>query len=267
MLVSHEVPLQLLEESLNFNDYDFCLPHLIDKYPDYEGFFDPYYYPYRRNRIVIMDNSLHELGEALDDQYLLDKIKNYKPTYIVIPDVWGDAEATIENAYRWNRYKHQYDFLAKVKFIGVAQGESEEELFECIDVFTTLGFPKIALTYGLPFYKEYINHPNSDMALMLGRVHFITKYRNTLKNLNIHLLGCALPQEFTFYKGPEFDFIRTIDTSSPVLHGMVGTKYKSYGLDSKNKAVKIDQVMNQKLTKYDLELIEYNIKKFKTFIN
>ena len=37
--ISHEVPLQLLEESKQFNDYDYCLPHLLDQYPKYEAYF------------------------------------------------------------------------------------------------------------------------------------------------------------------------------------------------------------------------------------
>ena len=37
--VSHEVPLQLLGLSETFNDYDYCLPHLLDKYPEYEAYF------------------------------------------------------------------------------------------------------------------------------------------------------------------------------------------------------------------------------------
>ena len=28
--VSHEVPINLLEKSKLFNDYDYCLPHLLD---------------------------------------------------------------------------------------------------------------------------------------------------------------------------------------------------------------------------------------------
>ncbi len=28
--ISHEVPFCLLEKSREFNDYDYCLPHLMD---------------------------------------------------------------------------------------------------------------------------------------------------------------------------------------------------------------------------------------------
>jgi len=38
MKISHEVPLSLLEKSLMFNDYQYVLPHLIDKYNEYKLF-------------------------------------------------------------------------------------------------------------------------------------------------------------------------------------------------------------------------------------
>ena len=34
MKLSHEVPIQILQLSETFNDYDYCLPHLLDQYPD-----------------------------------------------------------------------------------------------------------------------------------------------------------------------------------------------------------------------------------------
>ncbi len=66
--VSHEVPLQLLEESKQFNDYDYCLPHLLDQYKAYKDYF---YQAKKEGRYIIMDNSLHELGNAYDTSRLL----------------------------------------------------------------------------------------------------------------------------------------------------------------------------------------------------
>ena len=37
--ISHEVPITLLEESKTFNDYDYCLPHLLDQHDLYEQYF------------------------------------------------------------------------------------------------------------------------------------------------------------------------------------------------------------------------------------
>ncbi len=35
-LISHEVPLDLLNESLKFNDYHYCLPHLLENKQYYQ---------------------------------------------------------------------------------------------------------------------------------------------------------------------------------------------------------------------------------------
>ena len=39
MKVSHEVPIPYLEKSRDFNDYDYCLPHLLDQSNEYRDFF------------------------------------------------------------------------------------------------------------------------------------------------------------------------------------------------------------------------------------
>jgi hypothetical protein len=62
MKFSHEVPLCLLEDSLEFNDYDYALVHLLDKDKDYVDFFMK---AKQQGRYIILDNSLHELGHSL----------------------------------------------------------------------------------------------------------------------------------------------------------------------------------------------------------
>ena len=37
--VSHETPLCLLDDSRLFNDYDYCLPHLLDQEQGYQDYF------------------------------------------------------------------------------------------------------------------------------------------------------------------------------------------------------------------------------------
>ena len=39
MLVSHESPISILEESKTYNDYDYALVHLFETQPDYFNFF------------------------------------------------------------------------------------------------------------------------------------------------------------------------------------------------------------------------------------
>ena len=82
------------------------------------------------------------------------------------------------------------------------------------------------------------------------------------KKDRIHLLGCALPQEFGYYC--DFPFIESIDTSNPVIHGLEGVKYNSLGLLTKS-STKIDQI-NQPINTEVLYNINHNLIRFKKFI-
>ena len=71
-----------------------------------------------------------------------------------------------------------------------------------------------------------------------------------------------MPQEFKEYK--KYDWIDSLDTSNPVIHGMKGIWYDSVqGLTDK-ESVKlytlIDENVNDKWG-----IIEYNVKSFRSF--
>ena len=74
-----------------------------------------------------------------------------------------------------------------------------------------------------------------------------------------HLLGCGLPQEFTSYR--DYVWVDSLDTSNPVIHGMKGIRYESYGLTDK-ESVKLFTLINEDVVDC-WDDIEYNIKVFK----
>jgi hypothetical protein len=74
-------------------------------------------------------------------------------------------------------------------------------------------------------------------------------------------LGCAIPQEFKYYKG--FNFIESIDTSNPVMAALEGIKYDDFGLEEKPKANMNDH-FDITIDNINLELLEHNIKTFRT---
>ena len=84
------------------------------------------------------------------------------------------------------------------------------------------------------------------------------------KNDRIHLLGCALPQEFGYYA--DFPFIESIDTSNPIIHGLEGIRYLEGGLLRKSKQ-KIDKDFTQKVTQKQKEDILYNVGMFRKINN
>lgn len=66
--VAHEVPICLLEQSRQYNNYEYILPHLLDKFSAYKDYM---LQAKKDGRYIIMDNSLHELGVPYNDERLL----------------------------------------------------------------------------------------------------------------------------------------------------------------------------------------------------
>ena len=74
--VSHELPINMLDQSYEINDYEYCLPHLLDQNETYKNHF---YQAKKDGRYIIMDNSLHELGKAYDTDRLMYWINELEP--------------------------------------------------------------------------------------------------------------------------------------------------------------------------------------------
>ena len=151
--VSHEVPFSLLEDSKRFNDYDYCLPHLLDEEPEYEKYFRQ---AKEEGRYIIMDNSLHELGEAYNIDRLIYWINEIRPNEFIVPDVWEDCISSIQNAEIWSLF----DFPKEVEKVAVVQAKTLHEASECTKAYKRLGYKKIAYSYGASYYND-ICHPRS----------------------------------------------------------------------------------------------------------
>lgn len=258
--VSHEVPLQLLEESKQFNDYDYCLPHLLDQYAEYEAYFRQ---SKKEGRYIIMDNSLHELGEAYDTSRLLHWISELKPNEFIVPDVWENASMSVRNARTWS----SVELPEEVTKVAVVQGKSYTDFATSYQSYKWFGYKKIAFSYGASWFNETFQHPNPYVSKMMGRLKTITNLykHNIISDFDrVHLLGCNLPQEYLYYN--DFKFIESIDTSNPVIHGLERTRYSEGGLLHKSKQ-KIDKDFTQKVTPKQKEDILYNVEMFRKINN
>jgi hypothetical protein len=257
MKISHEVPLCLLEDSLSFNDYDYALVHLLDKDEDYANFF---LQAKQQGRYIILDNSLHELKTAYHDSGLIHWVEKLLPNEFIVPDVWQDTTQSIVNARKWA----QIELPKEVTKVAVVQAESLTGAMLCYQTYKDLGYKKIAFSYGADYYLEHSSHPNKNIAKSLGRIQVISKMYEVgaiLKKDRVHLLGCQVPQEFSWYK--DMPFIETIDTSNPVMATLDGIKYGENGLTEKPKANMNDHFYT---TDIDYDLLDWNLKMFRKFL-
>ena len=100
LLASHESPLQLLEESLKYNDYQYCLVHLMEENEQYRDWFLTV--NKRFGADVLLDNSIFELGESFDPERYAYWLRKINPNYYIVPDVLEDAAGTMHQWRDWS---------------------------------------------------------------------------------------------------------------------------------------------------------------------
>ena len=259
MKISHEVPRCLLTASTEFNDYDYCLPHLLDQDEEYKQYFID---ARDKGRYVIMDNSLHELGEAYDFERLKYWVNELEPDEFMVPDVWMNCGQTAAQAKYWL----QFEFPEKTQKIAVIQGEDKNQAYLCANLLQNLGYKKLCVSYGATWYNDFFPHSNPDMGKALGRIRFVQGLLKLeeLKDIKFHLLGCSIPQEFGWYdNNPR---IESIDTSNPIMAALEGIEYEEHGLNTKPSANMNDH--------FDVDFMDiqygsilYNANKFKKINN
>ena len=261
--IAHESPKSIFKNLQEFTDYDYALVHLFEEDKEYYNLFVD---ALKQGREVILDNSIFELEEAFDAERFSYWIKELKPSWYIIPDALENAEKTMQQMADWTKsYKN-----LPGKSIGVVQGKNYREIKECYRAIDELSpCDMIAISFDYSYYEESVPHPNKYVSWMLGRVKLLgdlmrDKVINTKKPH--HLLGCGLPQEFLFYKNSNYDWIYSLDTSNPVVHGIKGIRYSDEGLWDK-ESQKLFEMINYDVSDKQLHQVLNNINKFRWFTN
>jgi hypothetical protein len=255
--ISHEVPFCLLTKSREFNDYDYCLPHLMDENEEYRTFFLN-----SKNvaRYIIMDNSLHELGEAYSTDRLMYWVNKLEPDEFIVPDVWEDYAASVRNAKLWANTK----LPENTTKVAVVQAKNLHEANLCVQAYKDLGYKKIAFSYGASYYNDVCPHINKDLGKAIGRFMVISSMlKDKILSVKdrVHLLGTSSPIEFGFYV--DMPFIESIDTSNPIMAAIGEMPYTKMGLHLKPMA---NMNKHQDISKefVNEDLVDFNVEMFRT---
>ena len=259
--ISHEVPLCFLKESLKWNDYQYVLPHLIDQYPQYKTHMLEY--REKPGSFIICDNGLFE-GVVHTTEDLLEKINLVRPNIFIVPDAWNDSTTTLRNAKSW-MINYKEHLPAGVNLMAVCQGKDMGELITTYQTLVDLGYTHIAFNHSSIAYQNEYEGMDHLKASMYGRMELIRRLVQSgtiRKTLYHHLLGCSLPQEFMSYG--DWKFIKSVDTSNPILVGAEGKRYNDSGLTWKPKE-KLEHYFKNDLSG-QIEDIIFNVNRFKSFI-
>jgi hypothetical protein len=260
MKISHELPLALMHHAYKWNDYDYCLPHLIDQYDQYRIFFQK---SRLDKRFIIMDNGLFE-GVLHTTEDLLEKINLVRPDIFIVPDAWNDSTTTLVNAKSW-MINHKESLPEGVNLMAVCQGNDMGELITTYQTLVDLGYEHIAFNHSSIAYQHEYEGLDYLKAAMYGRIEFIRRLvaSGTIRKSHYHhLLGCSLPQEFMSYS--DWEFIKSVDTSNPILVGADGKRYTDSGLTWKPKE-KLEHYFEKDLSG-QVEDITFNVQQFRKFI-
>lgn len=285
ILTSCELPNQLLgDRSINYdiNDYDFVLYHLFSSNSKYRDFYTRSRTTHP-NRITIFDNSAYEYyikGECLNMDEFRNAVSIFRPTFFILPDVLMDKNKTLDMV-KWEIGEFYKSEICRFSIpIAVIQGNSIDDMLECVFTYKALGIKAIALPFhnsflvGLGeemkqnntipfrvFNTVYNKQINKDMLYALGRIRLVEILQLYLKSFNhIHLLGSHCPLEKMFYSKLDNIHIRTIDTGYPVKCAVCG--YELFKEPSKPNII-IDDIMNKEFSEEEEKLIINNVKSFK----
>jgi hypothetical protein len=228
MKISHEVPLHLLSWSKSVNDYEYILPYFYKRYPEYKEF---YLQCKAEGRFSILDNGLFE-GETYTTHALINLINEVTPNIFVVPDEWNDWSKTYDHAKEWIELTNKLP--ENTHLLVVLQGETFEEMKRLYKFCYNLGYRYFALNHSSIAYNSLFPHKNNLVSKMMGRIQAVHLFSSVVTDdVYFHLLGASLPQEFMYYEG--YDFIKSIDTSNPILVGANKETYDKFGMLTKPK--------------------------------
>lgn len=247
--ISHETPLELLEVSRTFNDYDYALVHLFGEHSSYLNFFKE---SLAMGRTVILDNSAYELGRpygSIAGEDYKKWIKILKPTEYILPDFRNDSKKNYKAISNWN-CSH------KAVKIGVVHGNSYADY--CANYTDILPFvDKIAFSVEDFFFENQMAFEETRPSILSDML------RDGIIDTSIphHILGALSPTEYKNYVN--YSWIESVDTSNPVLHGLLGQRYEgSKGLESKS-SVKINDIFEDKVSISRLSDVQFNVSWFR----
>lgn len=276
-----ELPLELLNKfNIENNDIDFVLFHLYEADEEYKT----YYKTLREthpDRKMIFDNSAYEYyvrGIELDTDAYVNAIIDLQPDFYLLPDKLMEKDITINMVKEFlNKYSVKLS-NCKSHPMAVIQGNTEDEMMNCLETFQYMGLEDIAVPFHNSFYTEIHISPSmrenfakaynknveelsSEFKYAMGRVVFMMKYMDNFKHNHpdsyIHMLGSHCPHESYFYENMPID---SMDTGYPVKCAMRGLilyrePFKPY--------IIIDDFYKDVIGEYLKKLIKRNMDNFK----
>ena len=199
-------PIPLLNTYADLGDkYHLVLGHLIKSEPKYKEF---YLESALRGDFIILDNSAHEFGVGSDIDDLITMANDIDASEIVLPDRLFFGDDTLY--YAQQAYPKVRQQLPNISIMGVPQGRTSEEYFECLRGLSNLGVDTIGIS------KDYEAWPGG----IRGILNFVTTF---YPHLDVHLLGWGRDLEALYRIGKLYgNKVRGTDSAKPLQYAACG---------------------------------------------
>jgi len=205
-----------------------------------------------RGHYIILDNGAYE-GELLDLKSLLELAKSVNANEIVLPDVFQDANKTVQSYKQILVTKELPD---NCKYMLVPQGKNLAEWFTCFEQINNIwDKSKYEWVLGIPKWLA------KDDPGVRAEILTVLGYRGFKQP--IHLLGCnGMPEirKIVDVLKRRVAKVRSIDTSYPIKLAQAGKKL-TY---SSNEKVVWDskEYLKSTFVANQMPLIAYNVLEF-----
>lgn len=320
-----ELPLCMLKEwNTTLNDMDFVLYHLFLHHKDTYG---KYFLAERKKelkmrenkanfgrangrfRTMILDNSAYEFyvkGESIDFDAYMKCVQELKPDYFILPDTLMNKIKTIEDTKTFLTIDYATEIKElrekyNVQPMGVLQGNSVQEMLDCIQEYSDLGIQAIAIPFhnsffadelgqtkhidwpdfeknnlGLPKITQKVELINDgengeptehlmerlDNNYARGRIHFIHKYRHLLNRIFKYIHLLGSHNPLEIRYYRDLKLIDSFDTGYPVKLAIEKPKMV-LGTEKSKPDIIIDEFFDKKLSEQQIKSIIKNIEVFK----
>jgi hypothetical protein len=208
-----------------------------------------------------MDNSVLE-GIPLSDIQYIECINEVQPAYYIVPYITGNKSYTTQIFLSWKQ--NYFDKIMYSNPMAVCQGQTYEELEEMFKFYVEHNINLIGIAFNSLAYSK------NDIEHMMGRVACINNLveKNLIpENTKLHLLGCQLPQELSYYTETSKSYIYSIDTNNPILCALSNIQYtqqeKGYGISVRPKNIRMQYFVFSVLDITQKQCMLQNIEYFK----
>jgi len=204
-----ECPTPLISEIQPLGDFDFALSHLVHS----DSAYAEYYTNSKRKKIL--DNSTNELLHPVSLLEIKMAADIIHPDLVVAPDYLGDVKSTLKSL------EATLKLCSMGRVLPVVQGRTLLDIISCLNTISDMGFDRVAVPFDIMTTRT--DKPTlTEMAAC--RKVVVQKIELNFYSLDkVHLLGMTTLEELSSYSHTEI--IESVDTGSPVLHGLKGLRY------------------------------------------